>query len=198
MKVLKFYRPNSVSLYYSVMFLSRLNPKKNDMKIKLNQTYQTYRINRVTKRMIAKFYSMKLKNNSKWIFFKEHTKYLNYIYYNQTKLNEYKKTWILDYKDFFVFRYQGVAIRKDGNCGFFDKLGRNVIKDFQSNLRIIPNLIYAAGKTPLIPISYKSMKKRNIIFKDGNKKNLKIDNLSIKVVTHSIMNFAENKEWKEI
>lgn len=190
MKSNKFRRPSSVSLYYAVRFFDRLIPKRSDFKDKLNQTYKAYRINRVSKRMIVKFYSMKLKKNKKWEFFKQHAKYLNYIYYNHGSINEYKRTWIIDYRDFFVFRYTGVAIRKDGNAGFLDKLNRRVVKDFQGNLRIVSNLVYAGGKAPLIPISYKSMKNRVIIFDDGDKNNLKIDNLTIKVkyLSTGIMN----------
>jgi hypothetical protein len=174
----------SISLYEAILAFEKIELPKSKKRAALREISITYG---ASKWIIKKFYNYKKINNPKWSFFQKNVNRLRFIQFNKRKLSYAQRTWIIDYRDFFVFRFNGEVFRKDGNKVYFNKAGKRFIKDFQGHIHIPERLIYAAGKSHLYPLSYKTMKGRTILFKDGNPNNLKISNL-----------YAKNNKWAEI
>jgi hypothetical protein len=174
----------AISIYEAVVSYEKLNPSRSKSDPVLRAISRQFG---VAKWIVKKFFNYKKKNSPKWDFFNKNANYLRFIQFNKDSLTYTQRTWILDYRDFFVFKFTGEVYRKDGIRHYTDKTGRNYIKDFQGTIHAPERIMYAGAKSHLYPLSYKTMKGRKIQFKDGNKNNLKVSNL-----------FAKNHAWKEI
>lgn len=196
-------RPSSVSLFLAVEFLDSQNPTRGQLPSLIISISKRFNVRQW---ILKKFYNYKKKNSKQWIFFSKNAGYLTYIYNHRFELGLHAKTWIVDYRDFFIFRYNGEVFRKDGRGIYIDKSGRKFIKDFQSRIHSPEKIIYAGGKDTRYVLTYKFMKSVKIKFKDGNKDNLKVFNLEVinkakeakEIKEAKEAKKLESKRWKEI
>jgi hypothetical protein len=90
---------------------------------------------------------------------------------NWKKMNISDRHDITEYMDFFVYRYEGQAFRWDGNPGFKDKHGRELIKTFSGTNKLVSKIIYATKSISSFHYSYKKMAKLDV-YQSGDKRNV--------------------------
>jgi len=180
----KLFRPSSVSLLLAVRDVYSKSPSRSQTAITIKSAARRFL---VPQWLVKRLYNHKIKQSKQWNFFEANAGHLSYIYNKRDTLKVHEKIWIVDYRDFFIFRYTGDVYRKDGYGVCVDKNGRRFIKDFQGNMHAPEKIIYAGAKDPRFVLSYEFMKSIRIQFKDGNKSNLKVSNL-----------IAKNNKWQEI
>lgn len=180
----KSFRPTSVSLFLAVEFVDYQKSSKRQLPTAIKVAAKRFH---TPQWLVKRFHNHKTKNSEQWIFFKTNAGHLAYIYNNRDTLRVHEKIWIVDYRDFFIFRYTGEVFRKDGFGICEDVSGRRFIKDFQGTMHLPEKIIYAGAKDPRYTLSYERMRTMKVQFKDGNKNNLKVSNL-----------FAKNDKWQEV
>ena len=128
------------------------------------ETLKKYHMSAKRMRMI---YTWKLENGPKWRFFEKHAKILADKYANWQNLSIQDKNDISEYKDFFVYRYDGIVYRWDGIAEFKDGKGRRLIKTFSGINKLVKKIIYSTRPLNGFHYSYKKMKSLKISSKDG-------------------------------
>ena len=180
----KDFRPKAASLLLAVKFVDEQTPTRSQLPIAIKAAAKRYH---VAQWLVKRFYNHKKRSNEKWDFFQTNAGHLVYIYNNRETLKVHQRIWIVEYRDFFIFRYSGQVFRKDGFGVRVDRSGRRYIKDFQGRVHAPEKLIYAGGKDPRFVLSYQHMKKVTIEYNDNDKNNLKASNL-----------FAKNDNWSQL
>jgi hypothetical protein len=118
--------------------------------------YKKYQLSRKIINLILTWYS-DVKQKAKLKFFCKMVVYAQHITDNWDTIQNGEKMSFVEYKDFFVYRFDGTVFRWDGNTGFIDKAGRHIIKTFSGLNKLVTKILYATKPLNGFHYSYKRM-----------------------------------------
>jgi hypothetical protein len=134
-----------------------------------NPVFKRLKNYNMSRKKMDMIYKWKLKDKSKWDFFEKHCKILANISQNWQKLSVYDRNEITEYKDFFVYRFDGLVYRWDGKQEFRDVKGRALIKTFSGTNKLVIKIIYATRPLAGYFYSYRKMKTLKVTSKNGTR-----------------------------